>query len=803
MRTNQATNRKLARLALPGLLCVALSFGGVGTANALVVNWVDGTSFWDIVTNWSGGVLPTAADDVVINVAGVPTITHRIGNTTIRTLGISQPATVVVTNASSLTVTNSSTNTGTIRADGGSFNLFGSVVTNNGGTIEAINNSVVQLQNGGGIAGGTISTATGGVIRVVGTAGLNGESSWAGALTNSGLFEVSNGSTLSTAGTFNNNGTFLLNSSGSNATFQVGGPTTLQGSGTLTMGDHPNNRITGYAATDRLTNAASHTIQGSGNIGNNFMTMSNAGLIVANQLTPLIIDMTNAVSGHDPAISGIINTGVLRADGGTLVLYDNLVHNAGGTVEALNGSVVQLQGGGGIAGGTLSTSGSGVIRVVGLAGLNGETSWAGALTINGSVEVSNGSTLATAGTFNNNGTILLNSTGNNTVFTVGATTLQGSGTLTMGNNTQNFITGVAATDRLTNAAGHTIQGSGNIGNDFMAMSNHGLIHANQPTALIINPSNCLGCGLTNTGTLRAAAGSTLTVTDSLTNFSGTTLSGGTYEVYGTASQPGTMRLANANIVTNAATILLDGPNSNLLRHDTGTNSLTNFAANAAAGSFTIQNGRDFATAGLLINAGNVTVGPASTLTVGSGANFLQTAGVTAVNGTLAASLADIQGGILKGGGTVSGNVVNQGGTVAPGNSPGTLTVQGSFAQLAGGTLNIELDGLSSFDLLAVSGNATLGGTLSVVKLANYNPHVGDSFRVMTFADHGATTFDNVSYSGFGTGVLFGVTYNPTDVTLQVAAVPEAETWAMLLVGIGLIGFRLRGGRLAREGAIVR
>jgi hypothetical protein len=201
MHTNRATNRKLARLALPGLLCAALSFGGVGTANALVVTWVDGTSFWDIATNWSGGFLPSAADDVAINVGGVPTITHRTGNSTISTLSINQPATLVVTNASSLTVTNNSTNAGTIRADGGTFNLFGSVVTNNGGTIEAINGSVVQLQGWGGIAGGTLSTATGGVIRVVGAAGLNGETSWAGALTINGLVEVSNGGTLANAGT--------------------------------------------------------------------------------------------------------------------------------------------------------------------------------------------------------------------------------------------------------------------------------------------------------------------------------------------------------------------------------------------------------------------------------------------------------------------------------------------------------------------------------------------------------------------------------------------------------------------------
>jgi hypothetical protein len=528
MHTNRAIDRALARLALPGLLCLALFFGGAGTANALVVNWVDGTSFWDVVTNWSSGLLPSTTDDVVINVGGVPTITHRTGNTTIRTLSTSQPATVTVTNASSLTVTNSSTNTGIIRADGGSFNLFGSVVANHGGTIEAINNSVVQLTGWGGIAGGTLNTATGGVIRVVGSAGLNGETSWAGALTNNGLVEVSNGGVLGTAGTFNNNGTILLNSVGNATTFQFFGATTLQGSGTLTMGNNAHNFITGATATDRLTNTAGHTIQGSGNIGNSFMTMSNVGLILANQSTPLIIDMTNAANVLDSANGGLINTGTLRADGGTLILNDTIVHNAGGTVEALNGSVVQLQGYG-ISGGTLNTSGSGLIRVVGLGGLNGQTSWAGALTINGLVEVSNGSRLDTAGTLNNNGTILLNSSGNATTFgVVGATTLQGPGTLTMGNNAQNFITGATATDRLTNAVGHTIQGSGNIGNNFMAMSNAGLIVANQLTPLIIDMTNAAdpfdpaAGGIINTGILRADGG-TLRISDTIVHNGGGTV----------------------------------------------------------------------------------------------------------------------------------------------------------------------------------------------------------------------------------------------------------------------------------------
>ena len=46
------------------------------------------------------------------------------------------------------------------------------------------------------------------------------------------------------------------------------------------------------------------------------------------------------------------------------------------------------------------------------------------------------------------------------------------------------------------------------------------------------------------------------------------------------------------IVNNAATILLDGPNSNFV-DAAGLDALSNFSNNEAAGSFTIQDGRNF------------------------------------------------------------------------------------------------------------------------------------------------------------------------------------------------------------------
>jgi hypothetical protein len=71
--------------------------------------------------------------------------------------------------------------------------------------------------------------------------------------------------------------------------------------------------------------------------------------------------------------------------------------------------------------------------------------------------------------------------------------------------------------------------------------------------------------------------------------------------------------------------------------------------------------------------------------------------------------------------------------------------------------------------------------------------VGDSFVVMTFGGDrlSGLGFDNVTWHGFDPLLTFDVAYNAHDVTLTVAAVPEPETYAMLLAGLGLVGFAVR------------
>ena len=73
-----------------------------------------------------------------------------------------------------------------------------------------------------------------------------------------------------------------------------------------------------------------------------------------------------------------------------------------------------------------------------------------------------------------------------------------------------------------------------------------------------------------------------------------------------------------------------------------------------------------------------------------------------------------RGGTLGGNGTIAGSVVNAG-TLAPGNSIGTLTVNGNFAQTAGSIYQVEVNAAGQGDRINAAGTATIkGGTVQVL-----------------------------------------------------------------------------------------
>ncbi len=122
------------------------------------------------------------------------------------------------------------------------------------------------------------------------------------------------------------------------------------------------------------------------------------------------------------------------------------------------------------------------------------------------------------------------------------------------------------------------------------------------------------------------------------------------------------------------------------------------------------------------------------------------AGKLFVNGSIPGPAHVLGGGTLGGYGSIGGNVVvDPGGTLAPGNSPGTITV-GSLALAASANLLIEIGGTiqgTSYDFVNVLGNATLGGNLMVSLTSGFTPSPGNSFMILSAGGALGGSFDNI------------------------------------------------------------
>jgi hypothetical protein len=159
--------------------------------------------------------------------------------------------------------------------------------------------------------------------------------------------------------------------------------------------------------------------------------------------------------------------------------------------------------------------------------------------------------------------------------------------------------------------------------------------------------------------------------------------------------------------------------------------------------------------GRLVRAGAGTTGLAARV-VNAGTIPLGTGHVLNFNGGLVLQA----GGVLSGTGTAGGSVNNQAGVVRPGASPGRLTV-GSYTQGTNGTLEVEIDGttpITEFDVLTVTGAASLGGTLAIDQ--GFNPSSADTFQVVTSASR-TGTFANLTGDALSGGRRYTADYPGT------------------------------------------
>jgi T5SS/PEP-CTERM-associated repeat protein len=168
------------------------------------------------------------------------------------------------------------------------------------------------------------------------------------------------------------------------------------------------------------------------------------------------------------------------------------------------------------------------------------------------------------------------------------------------------------------------------------------------------------------------------------------------------------------------------------------------------------------------NNGNLTISNGS-LAITNGGN-LQTSNVSIGSsgeihgdGNIVGNVEN-NGGALRGQLNITGNLENAG-LVLPGTSPGTLNIDGDYAQTADGDLLIELASPSSYDQLLASGAATLAGTIQIELLDDFVPSPGQSFTILTCDDvDGVFTTEMLPSVP---GRIFDVIYNPTSVVLTV------------------------------------
>ncbi len=715
------------------------------------------------------------------------------------------------------------TNNGTIEAYGGTVELHGTVTQGTFGSI-LTSNSAANLV-GAAITGGYVEGVgpTGGV-HVVGSASLSG-------VTTDGTIHVDAGTTLTLAGAIKNYGTIAITGFSyysQISTVVVQGAVTLTKGGNLVLSDGYN----GTPATEVITGTSADSLENVDNTISGYGVIGGGTMNVVNDAGGTVTATGGTLTFNNGAVARTSNLGLMQATNGTLE-FDSTLSNAGsvvagaagtvilhgivaygGSMSALSGGTIAIDGGTQLGSGTFSVAAGGTLHVVSTGTLDASSQ---TVTLAGTTTFDHGSTLYLKGTIANSGFINLRGFSYysqvSTIGIEGLTKLTGYGTLTLADDystsqATQVITGTSA-DTLDNAT-NLITGFGRIGTGNFHFINDFVVQANNRGTLTIDTGTN---GIVNTDLMTAVSSSTLEISSDTAN-SGELDAGvggflllhaavtGTGKV--TAIDTGTLILAGATIgagqsvsstamgnIDVSTTASLDGTQHALL----------------LKGGLTVGAGATLALTGLVNNLGSislasfsyysqlstVTVSGTTTLTGGGTVTLVDTynSGTTSVvNGTAADTLVNVDNTIRGQGSLGSGTLglVNQsGGTIRAFNG-GTLVVSTGKVGLTNAGLleattgTLELHGAiansggriaATGGIVNLAGGTITGGTLSSsgkgsIHLTTLEGLVSATNATTLFVDTGTTLALAGTIQNTGTLALSGYSYYSQTAVMTVS-----------------------------------
>ncbi len=325
----------------------------------------------------------------------------------------------------------------------------------------------------------------------------------------------------------------------------------------------------------------------------------------------------------------------------------------------------------------------------------------------------------------------------------------GNGGLTVDGSRLLFLADVPFTGRPLRVAGaaEIDTGSFQVGLEGPISGSGSLVKTGAGMLLLLGANTYEGGTTINEGTLRIVSDANLGAAGAPLN-----IDGGTLGLLGplTFSRDGEIGSRGATIDTNGSDVLFNGE----FRGEGGD------LRKIGAGRLTIGNTQSF--------SGNTYLDAGEVILNGSVLRDVVVGNVPAGTQSLRGPQVVPRGIVFGGSGLVGGDLVNLSGTIAPGTSPGTLTVNGDFSQSPAGTLEIEIAGwgVGQFDQLVIGGAANLGGTVRFVSLDGFRPRGGDRFVFLTAAQGVNGTF---SRELMGARLIAGrVRYTDTTVELSFA-----------------------------------